>query len=150
MAIFAGFGQTALSAVEVGDDAPDFELMDTDDNLFRLESQRGNIVLLFFLGFSCSTCKTEAPYLENNIYLPFRDRGVQVVGVEIWGGTETLIEAYFIGYTGITFSAVHKSGFFKIVWDGRDKNAKMVSSGVYLYTLKAGNTRVTKRMLFIR
>ncbi len=249
-------GTPARSSVQVGDDAPDFELVDTNDQLFKLSDERGNIVVLFFLGYSCGSCLAEAPYLEENIHLPWRDQGVKVVGIEIWNGTKSLIDTYFIGYTGITypvlmdgdgvaldygvsnsnyviigsdgkvkyitnyydekeilsvigtltstpgqrpkvtprrfvlqqnfpnpfnagtkieyeirtkepvdvrltifdllgntirtFSGVQKSGFYEVFWNGQNDNAEPVPSGVYFYTLKAGDFRATKRMLLIQ
>lgn len=39
-------------AVRVGDMAPDFTLFDTDGNQFKLSSKRGNVIVLFWMGFS--------------------------------------------------------------------------------------------------
>jgi hypothetical protein len=41
-------------------------------------------------------------------------------------------------------------GKHKVVWDGRDKNGRAVSSGTYLYTLKFGNFEKTKKMLLLK
>ena len=39
---------------------------------------------------------------------------------------------------------------FRVVWDGKDKDGKMVGSGVYFYKLKAGDFTKTKKMFLIR
>ncbi len=39
---------------------------------------------------------------------------------------------------------------YTIVWDGRDQSGKLVSSGVYLYTLNNGSQRISKRMVLLK
>lgn len=55
---------------------------------------------------------------------------------------------------GQKIRAYHKtyanSGSFRILWDGNDQDGRAVSSGVYLYTLKAGNVIQSKLMNLIR
>ncbi|MFC1574097.1 SBBP repeat-containing protein, partial [Candidatus Latescibacterota bacterium] len=41
-------------------------------------------------------------------------------------------------------------GTHSVVWDGTDESGNRVSSGVYIYQLKAGKFTGTKRMLFIK
>jgi hypothetical protein len=43
-----------------------------------------------------------------------------------------------------------KAGLTSISWDGKDEKAKVVSSGVYLYELKAGGFTETKRMVLLK
>ena len=42
------------------------------------------------------------------------------------------------------------AGYHKIKWDGNDENGFPVSSGVYLYQLKAGNSIAVKKMALLR
>ncbi len=37
-----------------------------------------------------------------------------------------------------------------IIWDGKDKNNKPVSSGVYFYQLKTGEQQITKKMMLLK
>ncbi|GAB1467855.1 hypothetical protein MASR2M64_05450 [Candidatus Cloacimonadota bacterium] len=40
------------------------------------------------------------------------------------------------------------SGYHKVIWDGRDKNNRGVSSGIYFFRLESGGkTSVRKAML---
>jgi len=42
------------------------------------------------------------------------------------------------------------SGSYQVIWDGRDMNGRTVTSGIYFYTIQAGDFRMTKKMVLIR
>ncbi|GAB4186945.1 MAG: hypothetical protein Kow00108_23990 [Calditrichia bacterium] len=42
------------------------------------------------------------------------------------------------------------AGSHTIVWNGTDDNGHLVGSGLYFYTLKQGNRRITKKMIFVK
>jgi hypothetical protein len=37
-----------------------------------------------------------------------------------------------------------------VIWDGTDMNGGVVSTGVYIYSLQAGNFVDTKKMVFMK
>lgn len=41
-------------------------------------------------------------------------------------------------------------GLNEVTWDGRDNDGNPVSSGVYLYRLKAGKKTLTKKAVLLR
>jgi hypothetical protein len=41
-------------------------------------------------------------------------------------------------------------GSHTVSWDGRDRNGRQMSSGVYFYRLKAGKTEISKKMVLTR
>jgi len=43
-----------------------------------------------------------------------------------------------------------QAGNYSIKWDGRDKLSQIVASGVYIYTINAGNFMQSRKMLFIK
>jgi flagellar hook assembly protein FlgD len=47
-------------------------------------------------------------------------------------------------------SGRRSEGFHTVVWDGRSASGERVSSGVYLYRLKAGDAALNRKMLFMR
>jgi cytochrome oxidase Cu insertion factor (SCO1/SenC/PrrC family) len=49
--IFLNTNQTQ-AAVRAGDVAPDFTLVDTNGNQFKLSDKRGSVIVLFWMGFS--------------------------------------------------------------------------------------------------
>ena len=42
------------------------------------------------------------------------------------------------------------AGYHSVMWDSRNNEGRLVSSGVYLYRLKAGDFVVTKKMILVR
>ena len=41
-------------------------------------------------------------------------------------------------------------GYHKTIWDGRDQEGRVVTSGLYLYQLRSGNFSIIKRMVVIK
>ena len=53
-----------VKVLAVGDNAPDFELVDLEGNKHRLSDYRGQGVFLNFWGTWCAPCKKEMPHME--------------------------------------------------------------------------------------
>jgi flagellar hook assembly protein FlgD len=43
-----------------------------------------------------------------------------------------------------------KAGRYELLWDGRDTNGKLISSGIYFFRLQAGEFVKTHKMTFIK
>jgi len=41
-------------------------------------------------------------------------------------------------------------GFYSVHWDGLNNNGEKVSSGIFFYTIKAGEFMETKKMLVLK
>jgi len=65
---------------EVGSPAPDFELEDSNGNLWRLSDLRGKVVFINFWATWCPTCKMERPYKES-LYKKMQGRPFQMLGI---------------------------------------------------------------------
>ncbi len=72
-----------------GQIAPAFVIRDVDGNAFDLQAQRGNVVLLDFMGSRCPACVLEMPHLVET-YETFRGRNFAMISIDVGGslGTE--------------------------------------------------------------
>ena len=65
--------------------APDFTVKTLDGSDFTLSEQRGKVIILFAMAAWCPTCAPEAQALAR-IYGEYRDRGVEVLILDVWQG----------------------------------------------------------------
>ena len=68
--------------VQVGQQAPDFELTTTEGKTFRLSDQLGKVVMLQFTASWCGVCRKEMPHIENEIWLPLKEKDFVLVGID--------------------------------------------------------------------
>jgi hypothetical protein len=73
----------------------------------------------------------------------FASDGAKNVELKIYNVIGRLVKKFSV-------PRAYPSAFSSIVWDGRDKNTKKVSSGIYFVKLQAGNYNVTKKVLLMR
>ncbi|MGE7918005.1 thiol-disulfide oxidoreductase ResA [Viridibacillus sp. NPDC093762] len=66
--------------LKVGEEAPDFSLVDLDGQTHRLSDYKGKGVMLNFWGTWCKPCKKEMPAM-NNQYKVFKDQGIEVISI---------------------------------------------------------------------
>ncbi|MFL0504377.1 thiol-disulfide oxidoreductase ResA [Ureibacillus sp. 179-F W5.1 NHS] len=73
-----------VEVLQVGDKAPDFELVDlyNGDLKHRLSDYEGKGVFLNFWGTWCKPCKKEMPAMSNQ-YAIYKEQGVEVLAVNI-------------------------------------------------------------------
>jgi flagellar hook assembly protein FlgD len=45
---------------------------------------------------------------------------------------------------------MHEAGNYEVEWDGRDANGGFVPSGIYTYSIEAGNLKSTKKLVIVR
>lgn len=67
---------------ENADPAPNFQLETVDGEVFRLQAQRGKVVVVNFWGTWCPPCREEIPDLVS-LQSEFGDEGLQVVGIAL-------------------------------------------------------------------
>jgi cytochrome c biogenesis protein CcmG/thiol:disulfide interchange protein DsbE len=80
--------------------AREFSLELLDGTTVTLSGLLGNVVLLDFWASWCPPCRQEAPILAQ-VYLEYRERGVEFIGVDIWDRRQDA-EAYLERY-GVTY-----------------------------------------------
>jgi len=94
-----GSGEVA----QVGDLAPDFELVDLDDSTVTLADFRGQVVLLNFWAVWCAYCRAEFPVLQA-FYERHQNDGFVVLAINIQERKELVSE--YVGETGLTFPVI--------------------------------------------
>jgi peroxiredoxin len=80
--LYANLTKDDIQKVAIGKVAPDFVLVDMEGEKHQLSDYRGQGVFLNFWGTWCKPCEEEMPYI-NNQYNQFKDKGVQVLAVDV-------------------------------------------------------------------
>ncbi|MCK4695967.1 MAG: T9SS type A sorting domain-containing protein, partial [Candidatus Cloacimonetes bacterium] len=78
------------------------------------------------------------PETTINLYLPFAGQAE----LKIYNVKGELVNALLDGYL--------EAGSTTIIWDGSDSNGKLVSSGLYMYTLETKKQTVSKKMILLK
>jgi len=78
------------------------------------------------------------PSTEIRYYLPEKCS----VSLDVYDVTGVLVARLSEGY--------RDKGTHTVSWDGRDRNGRQMSSGVYFYRLKAGKTEISRKMVLAR
>ncbi len=74
---------TGLSiGTKVGQQAPDFDLVDRQGNSVKLSDYRGKTVMVNFWATWCKVCKTEMPHVEK-LYDYYKDTDVAILSVNV-------------------------------------------------------------------
>lgn len=85
-----------------GNTAPTFTLKDTNDSDVSLSTYNGKVIVLFFLGSGCPSCRAVAPKIENQIVNVFSSNEVIVLGLDQWDGNSAAV-TNFKSVTQVTF-----------------------------------------------
>lgn len=78
--------------VKVGDQAPDFAIREAGGKTYRLSDLRGKVVMLQFTASWCGVCRTEMPFIEKEIWLEKKAKGLAVIGIDRDEPVETVIK----------------------------------------------------------
>ena len=89
--------------------------------------------------------------LHQNYPNPFNSQTI----ISYYLSEESIVSLHIYSITGhfvtaITNKKAQASGEHKYVWDGKDKNGKMVSTGIYFYELYVDDYRESKAMIMIK
>lgn len=105
----------------MGHPARDFHMETHQGNPFRLYQQNARFLVLAFYEPNCSHCREYLPRLYNEIYLPYRDKGLDVVSVytmdnrEEW--SEFLLKHHLTDWHNVWDE--HHVTRFKVLYDTR-------------------------------
>lgn len=95
-------------ALKVGDKLPTFTLQGLDEKTYKAEDFKGMVLVLFFLGYNCPVCLVSGPRVELEIWQPYKDKNLQVLGLDMWGGSQAQL-SQFKSTTGVTFPLLLKA-----------------------------------------
>ncbi len=68
--------------VKTGDLAPDFVINEAGGKSYRLSDLKGRVVMLQFTASWCSVCRQEMPFIEKEIWKPWKEAGLAVIGID--------------------------------------------------------------------
>jgi peroxiredoxin len=125
-----------MEPLEMGSTAPAFTLKSLDGANVSLSGFNNKVVVLFFFGNNCPSCKAAAPSVESMLAEPFASStDYMLLGLDQWDGNAASVQA-FKSATNVTFplllnasgvAADYKTTFDRIVVI--DKSGKIVFSG---------------------
>jgi peroxiredoxin len=125
-----------LETLEIGTVAPEFTLKSLSGSDVSLSNFTNKVVVLFFFGNNCPSCKAAAPNVESMLVAPFAtNTDYMVLGLDQWNGNEASVEAFKTA-TGVKFplllNAAGVASDYKTTYDRIvviDKSGKIVFSG---------------------
>ncbi|MFO7842136.1 MAG: choice-of-anchor J domain-containing protein [Fidelibacterota bacterium] len=88
--------------------------------------------------------------LDNNYPNPFNP--VTTISFQLPEAIHTEIKVFDVrgALVRTLLSEQKEAGYHKLIWDGKDMKGNQLASGVYLYTMKAGDFRDTGKMVLVR
>lgn len=130
----------------IGKTAPDLTLEGFDGQYYNLHQINAKYTLVLIYEPGCSHCKTYVPELYSEIYLPFRDKGLEVYAIysmnkkEEWN--DFLIEHNLHDWINVWDE--HHVSRFKILYDARttpglfvlDNNKQIIAKKISVEQLK--------------
>lgn len=83
LGLFAGLAAAfPVSALDLGNAAPEIGLPGTDGRVVRLADHRGEVILVDFWASWCGPCRESFPFLAT-LAERYRERGLFIVGVSV-------------------------------------------------------------------
>ncbi|WP_342600068.1 thiol-disulfide oxidoreductase ResA [Psychrobacillus sp. FSL H8-0483] len=98
--IYSNVTKERTAILQVGDDAPDFALVDMNGEKHQLSEYKGQGVFLNFWGTWCKPCEREFPLMDKQ-YQEYKDQGLQILAVNV--GESDFVVQKFIDRKGLTF-----------------------------------------------
>lgn len=119
-----------------GEQVVNFELSMLGGGTFKMSEQLDKVVVLFFFGNSCPSCRAVGPEIEKQLNIGFSSNSDYVIiGLDQWDGTNSSVES-FKNLTGISFplllNASKVASSFETTYDRLvvvDKKGKIAHKG---------------------
>lgn len=102
-----------INAQKVGEQAPNFQVALLGGGSFDLADHEGKVVMVFFFGNTCPSCRTVGSIVESQIYQEYMDDdgNLVAVGIDTWNSSSNASSVEgFKNRTGISFPLGIKGG----------------------------------------
>jgi len=154
---FGGSLGTAIATADINNDGVD-EIIISEPQYF-FGSNKGRVyVYSGDTSFVSVEEEEEEPTLpreftlEQNYPNPFNANTVIRYSLSVSRPTLTTLKIYNILGQEVRelVNCMKTSGNYRVMWDGKDNRGKEVASGIYLYQLKVGDQKKTKKLLLLK
>lgn len=101
---------TTDNAVQLQDkvSAPDFKLLADNGDTIALECYKNKVLVIFFFGNECPSCKATAPKIEKDLVQKNSgNKDFVLIGIDTWDGNTASVQS-FRSSTGVTFPLLVK------------------------------------------
>ncbi len=100
----------------VGQVAPDFTLKTLENSDYTLSGNRGKVVLVFMIGYSCPYCIASAPDVKTKLQNVFSNNSkFQFLVIDTWDGSASAVNG-FKNNTGLSAIYLQKGGNVATSW----------------------------------
>ncbi len=90
-------------------DAPDFNLKDLNGNDVKKSDFDGKVLVMFFFGNSCPSCRAAGPSIQSKIATAFGTNAeFTIIGLDQWDGNQASVQS-FKSNSGVNFPLLLKA-----------------------------------------
>lgn len=134
--LVAGLMLNLATAQNVGEIAPDFTLKNLSNQNYKLSDNRGKVIMVFLVGYSCPFCIASAPSVKSKIIGEFgSNTNFQALVIDTWDGSASAVQN-FKNSTGLDAIYLQKGSGVASGWSTTydrlvviDAEGKMVFKG---------------------
>ncbi len=127
--------------------APDFTIETLDHGTFKLSEQRGKVVYVFFIGYSCPPCIAASPDVEKALRQGYAEDKLAIVGVDVWDGSIGQLSNFRV-QTGVTFPlGLNGSGVGGLYGAPNDYSVLIDKNGRKVYETSGANVPALKKKI---
>lgn len=80
--LFAQEADSVGYIVQDGDQVPEFQMILDNGQTIHINDLKGKVVMLQFTASWCSVCRKEMPFIEDEIWQVYKDKGLVVIGID--------------------------------------------------------------------
>jgi len=85
---------TPTTPTPAAESASDFTLTSDTGVKVSLSDHKGKVVLLFFFGNGCSSCRATSPTIQSTFASGYDSKKFQVIGLDTWDGNLASVQAF--------------------------------------------------------